>query len=148
MPHRAPEGANDVTVYLVLNDYVRLGRAYAEADPADSGRETIIRSFLADQYENAICVVAFNIAEGWSGDVSEDLALEILQRAVDADENLGPATKRFIDRHVADPANPPPRTQSSPIDLVSALKPDFVKRPAAPSVRRKATPAAGQRKRP
>jgi hypothetical protein len=146
MPYRAPEGVNDVTVYLVLNDYGGLGRAYAETDPADSDRETVIRSFLADQYENANCVVAFNTAEGWSGDVSEDVALEILQRAIDADENLGSATKRFIDRHIDDPANPPARAQTSPIDLANGLKPDFEKRPAAPSVRRKATPVAGQRK--
>jgi hypothetical protein len=94
MPRHAPEDANDVTVYLVLNDHGRLGRAYAETDPAESDRETVIRSFLADQYENAIRVVAFNTAEGWSGDVSEDVALEILQRAFDEDENLGPATTR------------------------------------------------------
>jgi hypothetical protein len=67
--------------------------------------------------------------------VSEDIALELLQRAIDADENLGAATKRFIDRHVDDPANPPPRAQTSAIDLVNALKPEFEKRPPAPSVR-------------
>jgi hypothetical protein len=72
-------------------------------------------------------------AEGWSWDVSEDIALEILQRAFDADGNLGEDTKRFIDRHVADPRNPAPRAQTSPVDLVNT---DFEKRPAAPSVRR------------
>jgi hypothetical protein len=67
--------------------------------------------------------------------VSEDIVLELLHRAIDADDNLGEATKRFIDRHVDDPANPPARAQSCPIDLVNALKPDFEKRPPAPSVR-------------
>jgi len=42
-------------------------------------------------------VVAFNTAEGWSRDVSEDIADELLQRACDADENLGEDTKRFIE---------------------------------------------------
>jgi hypothetical protein len=31
--------------------------------------------------------------------VSEDIAGEVLERAFDADDNLGEDTKRFIDRH-------------------------------------------------
>ena len=59
-------------------------------------------------------IVAFNTAEGWSRDVSEDIANEVLERAFDGDENLSEDTKRFIDHHVR-PGE---------------------KRPAAPSVRR------------
>jgi hypothetical protein len=33
-------------------------------------------------------LVAFNIAEGWSQDVSEDIANEVIDRAHDADEML------------------------------------------------------------
>jgi hypothetical protein len=58
-------------------------------------------------------LVAFNIAEGWSRDVSEDIANEVIDRAHDADEMLTDGIKRFIDRHV-----------------------DLEQRPAAPSVRR------------
>jgi hypothetical protein len=36
MPRHPPEDANDVTVYLVLNDHGMLGRSYAETDSADS----------------------------------------------------------------------------------------------------------------
>jgi hypothetical protein len=63
---------------------------------------------------NILRVVAFNTAEGWSRDVSEDIAGEVLDRAFDADGNLSEDTKRFIDRHVT-PGE---------------------KRPSAPSVRR------------
>jgi hypothetical protein len=35
-------------------------------------------------------------AEGWSRDVSEDMAGEVLERAFDTDDNLGEDTKRFI----------------------------------------------------
>jgi hypothetical protein len=45
-------------------------------------------------------VISFNTAEGWSRDVSEDIAGEVLERAFNADDNLGEDTKRFIDRHV------------------------------------------------
>jgi hypothetical protein len=137
MPRPVSTPSDDATVYLVLNDYGSLGLAYDETDPAKADREAIIRNFLTGQYRDALRVVAFNTAEGWSSDVSEDIALEILQRAFDADDTLGDDTKRFIDRHVADPANPAPvRTSPSPVDLMDSLKPDFEKRPAAPSVRR------------
>src|ERR1700681_2647204 len=101
---------DDVTVYLVVNDFGSLGRAFVETDIAEADRETIIRNFLTGQYSNALRVVAFNTAEGWSRDVSEDIAGEVLERAFDADENLGEDTKRFIDRHVRPGNNrsPPP----------------------------------------
>jgi hypothetical protein len=98
LPPFNPE--NDVTVYLVEEDFGQRGRSYLETDAAESDRETIVRNFISGQYENAIRVVAFNTAEGWSRDVSEDIANEVLDRAYDADETLAEGSKRFIDRHV------------------------------------------------
>jgi hypothetical protein len=40
--------------------------------------------------------------------VSEDIAGEVLERAFDADDNLGEDTKRFIDRHVTPGEKRPP----------------------------------------
>jgi hypothetical protein len=60
--------------------------------------QAIIRNFISGQYGNALRVVAFNTAEGWPRDVSEDIANEVLERAFDADDNLSEDTKRFIDR--------------------------------------------------
>ena len=98
----------DVTVYLVVNDFGQLGKAYVETDIAEADREAIIRNFISGQYSNALCVVAFNTAEGWSRDVSEDVANEVLERAFDADKNLSEDTKRFIDRHVRPGEKRPP----------------------------------------
>jgi hypothetical protein len=56
-------------------------------------RETIIRNLLSGQFSNALRVVAFNAAEGWSRDVSEDIAGEVLERAFDADDNLPDDTR-------------------------------------------------------
>jgi hypothetical protein len=102
------EPFDDVTVYLVLNDHGENGIAYDETDPALADREMIIRNFLSGQYSNALRVVVFNTAEGWSRDVSEDIASEVLERAFDADDNLGEDTKRFIDRHMAPGEKRPP----------------------------------------
>src|SRR5450755_695836 len=107
MPRLVPQPSDDVTVYLVLNDY-KTGLAYVETAPAESDRETIIRNFLSGQYANALRVVAFNAAEGWSRDVSEDIAGEVLERAFDADDNLLEGTKRFIDRYVTPGEKRPP----------------------------------------
>lgn len=118
MPPALPD--NDVTVYLVTEDFGPLGRAVLETDLAEADRETIIRNFIAGQYENPLRVVSFNTAEGWSQDVSEDIAGEIIDRAYDADEVLTEGTKRFVDRHI-----------------------DLERRPPAPSVR----PRGAARKR-
>jgi hypothetical protein len=99
MARPASDLPNDVTVYLVLNDY-RTGLAYVETALNEADRETVIRNFMSGQYSNALRVVAFNAAEGWSQDVSEDVAYEVLDRTYDADDTLSEATKRFIDRHV------------------------------------------------
>jgi hypothetical protein len=57
---------------------------------------------------DAEAAARLNTAEGWSRDVSEDIAGEVLERAFDADDNLGEDTKRFIDRHVRPGDKRPP----------------------------------------
>ena len=104
----ASDQANDVTVYLVEEDFGRNGRAYLETDTAAADRETIIRNFISGQYETPVRVVAFNTAEGWSRDVSEDIAHEVLDRAHKADETLTEGTKRLIDRYLTQKQPPAP----------------------------------------
>jgi hypothetical protein len=94
--------------HLVLNDFGQLGRAFLETDVAEADHEAVIRNFLSGQYQNALRVIAFNTAEGWSRDVSEDIAGEVLDRAYDADETLTDGTKRFIDRHITSGEKRPP----------------------------------------
>ncbi len=108
MPRPVPQPSDDVTVYLVLNDHGKHGLAYAETDPAEADRETVIRNFLSGQYSNALRVIAFNTAEGWSRDVSEDIAGDVLERAFNAADNLGEDTKRFLDRHMVPGEKRPP----------------------------------------
>ena len=42
--------------------------------------ETVITDLMAGEYKNTVCIVAFNTAERWSEDVSEDVAREIRRR--------------------------------------------------------------------
>jgi hypothetical protein len=61
-------------VYLVLDDFENLGRSYREVDEARADKATLIRDLLSGQYNNPVRIVAFNTAEGWSRDVSEEIA--------------------------------------------------------------------------
>src|SRR3982750_917538 len=70
----------DHTVYLVAVDFGNLGRAWAEVDYETTDLETVIQDLLTGQYTNPIRVVAFNIAERWSEDVSADVAQELRRR--------------------------------------------------------------------
>jgi hypothetical protein len=90
---------SDADAYLVVNDYGRFGVAYVETETAEADRETVIRSLITGQHSNVLSVIAFNVAEGWSRDVSAEIARAVLKRAIDGDDNLGPATKAFIDRY-------------------------------------------------
>jgi hypothetical protein len=73
--------SNDVTVYLVEEEFGHHARGYVKTDAAEADLETIIRNLIAGRYENPLRVVAFNTAERWSQDVSEDIANELLDRA-------------------------------------------------------------------
>ncbi len=67
-------------IYIVLDDFGRLGKAWRETDEAGTSRATLVRNLLDGQYENPVRVVAFNTAEGWSRDVTVDIADELRRR--------------------------------------------------------------------
>ena len=96
-PPLAPKLTDDVTVYLVLNDFGPLGRAYVETDEADANEMDVVSNISSGQYTKPIRVVAFNIAEGWSRDVTEDIAQALLER--DASEgDLSESAQTFVGR--------------------------------------------------
>ena len=90
---------NDRDVYLVVDDFGRIGRAWREADVEATDRETVILDLLEGQYQNPVGVVAFNTAEKWSQDVSADVAHE-LRRRCDLQLRDGPfLLQDFVDRY-------------------------------------------------
>ena len=92
-------GDNDQTVYLVAEDFGRLGRAWRESDYEATDLETVIEDLLSGQYNNPIRVVAFNTDERRSEDVSEDVAHE-LRRRCDLQMRELPATiSDFVEQH-------------------------------------------------
>jgi hypothetical protein len=72
-PPLAPDQQpHDVTVYIVLNEFGQLGRAYVETDEAAADVQTVVKNISEGEYSNPVRVVAFNTAEEWSRDVTED----------------------------------------------------------------------------
>ena len=88
----------DVTVHVVLNDFGPLGRAYCETDEAEADEATIVENILSGQYSHPLRVVAFNTAEGWSRDVTEDIARAVLFKACNEDRSIGVAAQAFLVR--------------------------------------------------
>ena len=98
-PSIVPWGALARDVYLVLNDFgERLGRSWCETDEADTDRATLIRHLFEGQYSSPVRIVAFNTAEGWSRDVTDEIAAELAQACVNRGE-MPPSIADFIADH-------------------------------------------------
>jgi hypothetical protein len=80
VPSIVPSG-HDQTFYLVINSFGNLGAAFPETDVDEAALETVIGDLMSGQCSDPVRVVAFNTAERWSADVSQDVAHEIRRRA-------------------------------------------------------------------
>jgi hypothetical protein len=89
----------DRDVYLVLNDFGYLGRAWTESDEQNTDRETVIRDLFHGQYSDPVRVVAFNTAQGWSRDVSEEIANELAKRLANERDEVPLELEAFLDRY-------------------------------------------------
>ena len=98
-PSIVPNG-HDQTFYLVINNYGKLGPAFAETDLGEADLETTISYLMSGQYNDPVRVVAFNTSEHWSEDASEDVAREIMRRLDLAGGALPSSLAAFVDSHV------------------------------------------------
>jgi hypothetical protein len=84
-------------VYLVLDDFGSLGRTWRETDELGSNRVWMLRSLIEGHYENPVRIVAFNTSEGWSRDVTFEIADELRRRYVE-DDDVPASVLRFLER--------------------------------------------------
>ena len=88
----------DVTVYLVLDQFRGgLGSAYRETDESEADENTIIENIINGEYSHPVRVVAFNTTEGWSRDVTEEIALKLLDLSREG-RVLGAAAREFVEQ--------------------------------------------------
>ena len=97
-PSIVPDWA-DQTVYLVENDFGRLGRAFVETDREYADMEATVVALLEGQHSHPIRIVAFNTAERWSEDVSEDVAHELRRRCDLQLRDVPSAIQDFVEGH-------------------------------------------------
>jgi hypothetical protein len=90
----------DVTVHIVLDDYGKAGRVYRETDEEDTTIGAVVYDLLSGQFNNPVRVVAFNTSEGWSRDVSEDIARELLRRVAERGRPLAASSRQFVGAYV------------------------------------------------
>ena len=88
----------DIDVYLVLDDFGKLGRAYRETDEEASDRDTVVRNLISGEYKKPVRVVAFNTSEGWARDVTEDTARAVIDEAQRSGSLLYGAVVDFVER--------------------------------------------------
>ena len=72
----------------------------AEIDVGEADLETTISDLMSGQYGDPLRVVAFNIAEQWTADTSEDVAREILRRLALVDQEPPSSIAAFVDLHL------------------------------------------------
>lgn len=91
VPHAA-----DQDTYLVLDQFGRVGCCWRETDAEGADRETLIRDLVEGLYSHPVRIVAFNTTEGWSRDVTKDVADELRRRYVEFGE-VSQSILEFLD---------------------------------------------------
>jgi hypothetical protein len=87
----------DHDLHFVLCDFGKYGKSYIETDPSEADRDTIVRNMIDGQYNHPLRVIALNPAEGWSRDVSEEIAKAVVTAAEADDRVLTAGTSAFVE---------------------------------------------------
>lgn len=93
---RSLPGLPDMTLHMIIARH-RRGAYAAERDVNDLGLEATIVDIMSGQVEEVERVIAFNPAECWSRDATEDIAIAIANRV-----GQGPiraSVRDFIEAH-------------------------------------------------
>ena len=91
--------SHDADIHLVLCRFGRAGLAYVETDPAEADATTVVQNLLYGRYGQPLRVVALNVDEGWSQDVSEAMACKVREIAEREDYELTEGTLQFLEAH-------------------------------------------------
>jgi hypothetical protein len=90
---------DDPTAYIVVDDFGPIDRSYRETDVERADLEAVIMGMLERQYSNPVRVVGFNTAEGWSQDVSADVAHEVRYRCDLQMRDVPFYLEEFVEQH-------------------------------------------------
>ena len=88
----------DADIHLVLCCFGRAGLAYVETNPAEADATTVVQNLLHGRYAQPLRVIALNVDEGGSRDVSEAMSHKVREIAEHEDYELG---RELIKREAA-----------------------------------------------
>ena len=91
---------SEIVVHIVFDDFGNAGWIYRETDERGTSLEAVVDDLLTGQLQNPERVVAFNTSEGWSRDVSEDVAREVVRRVAGSGRPLAASSRKFVDTYV------------------------------------------------
>jgi hypothetical protein len=81
-------------VCLVLGVLGKFGEADGETGPRQADRQTILANLLSGRCERPLSIVASKSAEGWTRDVTAEIAQEVVALA---DQDLSPAVRGLVE---------------------------------------------------
>jgi len=95
-----PPTDDELTMYQVLDDLGK-HRVWCEMDEARANEQGIIDDILNGRFKRPVRVVAINIDEGWSLDVTKDIAAKLLDDACTQGRSLTAPAWEFVERVTA-----------------------------------------------
>ena len=84
-------------VYLVLDELPTFGRVWRELSEEAANKQAVLNLIANGEFHDPLRIIAFNTAEGWSRDVTEDIAEALLEREARAGD-LSQSARIFVDR--------------------------------------------------
>jgi hypothetical protein len=85
------------TVYQVLDDIGEYGHVWREIGDAEANEQTVVEWIAEGECEHPVRVVAFNTDEGWSRDVTSEVAAKLLDLSRQG-RQLGVGARDFVER--------------------------------------------------
>jgi hypothetical protein len=67
-------------VYLVLDDLPTFGRVWRELSEEAANKQAVLNLIANGEFHDPLRIIAFNTAEGWSRDVTGEIAEALLER--------------------------------------------------------------------
>jgi hypothetical protein len=94
-----PYGAHE-TVYIVVDGLGQRGTFRQQREVERTELETVVAELMSGQFNDPICVAAFNTLEHWSKDISVDVAREIQCRCDIDGSDIPQYLAGFIELHI------------------------------------------------
>jgi hypothetical protein len=86
------------TTYLLMDEIGEYGNVWREMSEGEANEATIIRWIIEGQINRPLKIVAFNTEEGWSRDITHDIATKLLDLNHQNGVALGAAAREFVER--------------------------------------------------